>query len=402
MSWLTRRITRSSKRTRRAPISRRASLSLQRLDERALPSNTFVGMGAAQSYGLLEFNGGNLVMTNHAHVAGNVGVGDSGLARGQNSNVDGTVFVGTSASTQFGTGFIATGGVVTQDLSQVVSDANGASGFYQQLNPTRTFTDVKNSLTLVGNGGINVIRVRNFDYQRDTLTLRGGANDYFVFNIRGDFSFRNSTMRLQGGLTADHVLFNITTTGATVDIRNARSAIFGTILAPRGNVSYQDAANFQGAIMARNVSMFSRADLNNGTPLPPPPPPSAASISGTIFEDLDLSGVQESNEGGLAHFVVTLYDANGVQVGSSFETQEGNPTTGAFSFTGLQAGTYTLVVTPDLGYATLTNAVGNLGGDPDPQPDPTPGMGHDVIGNIVVGAGQQGTGYNFGAQNVGS
>jgi hypothetical protein len=359
-------------------------------------------MGAAQSYGLLEFNGGNLVMTNHAHVAGNVGVGDNSFAQGQNSNVDGTVFVANTASAQFGVGFVASGGVVTQNMTQVASDANGASGFYQQLNPTRTFTDIKNSLTLVGNGGINVIQVRNLDYQRDTLTLRGGVNDYFVFNIRGNFSFRSSTMRLQGGLTADHVLFNITTTGATVDIRNARSAIFGTILAPRGNVSYQDAANFQGAVMARNLSMFSRADLNNGTPLPPPPPPSAGSISGTIFEDLDLSTTQDPNEGGLAHFVVSLYDANGVQVGSSFETQEGNPTTGAFSFTGLQAGTYTLIVTADVGYAVLTNAVGNLGGDADPQPDPTPTLSHDVIGSIVVGAGQQGTGYNFGGQFVGA
>jgi len=363
-------------------------------------------MGAAQSYGLLEFNGGNLVMTNHAHVAGSVGVGDSGLARGQNSNVDGAVFVGTSASTQFGTGFVATGGVVTQNMSTVVSDANGASGYYQQLDPTRTFTDIRNSLTLVGNGGINVIRVRNLDYQRDTLTLRGGVNDYFVFNIRGDFSFRNSTMRLQGGLTADHVLFNITTTGATVDIRNARSAIFGTILAPRGNVSYQDAANFRGAIMARNVSMFSRADLNNGLPLPPPPPPSAGSISGNVFEDLfDLtingySGVQEPGEVSLANFTVSLLDANGNVVGTPFQTLESDP--GHFAFTGLQAGTYSLVVTPDVGWIFVTNRAGTAGGDTDPQPDPTPLLSHDVVANIVLVAGQQATGYTFGASNVGN
>jgi SdrD B-like domain len=404
MSWFARRFFRSSQPTRRSTISQRVRPTLQRLDDRALPSNTFVGLGAAQSFGLLEINGGDLRLANHAHVTGAVGVGANGNAYGSNSNVDGSIFVDPSANTFFGAGFTATGGVVSQNLSQAVLEANGASGYYQQLAPTQTFNDVKRSLTLNGNGGLNIIRMRSLDFRGDRLTFNGSANDLFVINVARDFTFRNSRMVLQGGVTADHILFNVTTIGASVDIRNASSVLYGTFLVPRGNLVYQNPANFQGAIVARNVGLHTRADLNNGTPLPPPPPTSNGSLSGTIFEDFDFSGTQEAGEFGLAHFVVTLYDANGNQVGNAFETQEGvngNPPDGQFSFTNLQAGTYTLIVTPDVGYITVSDHVGTLGGDDNPQPDPTPDMGHDIIASIVLGAGQQGTGYNFGAQNVG-
>src|SRR5437763_10487981 len=109
MSWLPRRFIRSSQPTRRAPISRRTRLSLQRLDQRALPSNAFVGLGAAQWFGLLEINGGNLVLATQAHVAGAAGVGANGFAQGDSSRVDGTVFVAPNAQATFGAGFTATG-----------------------------------------------------------------------------------------------------------------------------------------------------------------------------------------------------------------------------------------------------------------------------------------------------
>jgi SdrD B-like domain len=131
--------------------------------------------------------------------------------------------------------------------------------------------------------------------------------------------------------------------------------------------------------------------LNNGTPLPPPPP-TGASLSGNVFEDLDFSGTQDAGEFGLAHFVLTVYDANGVQVGNSFETAEGTetaPPDGSFSFTGLQAGVYSLVVTPDVNYGVVSDVVGSAGGNFDLN-------NRGTIFSINLVAGMQATGYQFG------
>ena len=40
-----------------------------------------------------------------------------------------------------------------------------------------------------------------------TLTINGGANDYFIFNLAGGMSLTDSFISLSGGITADHVLF---------------------------------------------------------------------------------------------------------------------------------------------------------------------------------------------------
>ncbi len=40
-----------------------------------------------------------------------------------------------------------------------------------------------------------------------TLTINGGPNDYFIFNLAGGMSLTDSFISLSGGITADHVLF---------------------------------------------------------------------------------------------------------------------------------------------------------------------------------------------------
>lgn len=58
-----------------------------------------------------------------------------------------------------------------------------------------------------------------------TLTINGGANDYFIINLAGGISLADSFIALTGGITADHVLFN--NMGAD-GISGANSVLNGT------------------------------------------------------------------------------------------------------------------------------------------------------------------------------
>jgi hypothetical protein len=67
--------------------------------------------------------------------------------------------------------------------------------------------------------------------QNDILTLTGGANDYFVFNV-ATFVNTNQQMILNGVLPS-HILFNLTGTG-TVLQTSGGDMLYGTFLATNG------------------------------------------------------------------------------------------------------------------------------------------------------------------------
>jgi large repetitive protein len=103
-----------------------------------------------------------------------------------------------------------------------------------------------------------------------------------------------------------------------------------------------------------------------------------ASISGFVWVDLNADGNRDSGEG-----------LSGVQItrsgtGSTVTTTS---VTGAYSFTGLAAGTYAVSEpTQPAGWADGPESVGTAGGS----------AGADTITGINLGAGVAATGYNFG------
>ena len=82
---------------------------------------------------------------------------------------------------------------------------------------------------------------------------------------------------------------------------------------------------------------------------------------------------------------LTTTDSQGQTVTVSTTTDSN----GFYQFTDLQAGLYTLIITPPSGYTTSTEQVGTVNG----ASEGTPGNG--TIGNIYLAAGSSGTGYNF-------
>jgi hypothetical protein len=100
------------------------------------------------------------------------------------------------------------------------------------------------------------------------------------------------------------------------------------------------------------------------------------SLSGSVFNE------SNANQG-LGSVTVTLTGLN--EFGQSVSVTTTTDSSGAFSFTGLVPGTYTLTEMPPPGLADDTNTVGTLGGT----------SGNNTFTGIVLPNGGKGTGYNF-------
>lgn len=112
-----------------------------------------------------------------------------------------------------------------------------------------------------------------------------------------------------------------------------------------------------------------------------------ATLSGSVYVDLNRDGVRQSNEPGLSGIVITLTgtDANGPVNRTTTTAADGS-----WSFANLGAGTYSITQTQPLGWAQGTNRVGTAGGT----------ISGDTISNIVLGQDTEATGYTFGELGV--
>jgi hypothetical protein len=112
--------------------------------------------------------------------------------------------------------------------------------------------------------------------------------------------------------------------------------------------------------------------------------PAAGKLSGHVYRDLDNDGKKEAGEPGIGGVTVKLSgtDANGNPVNATQTTN----VDGFYEFLGLAEGTYKITeVQPD-GWLDGKDSVGSEGGT----------LSDDMVSNIALGAGENGTGYNFG------
>jgi hypothetical protein len=102
------------------------------------------------------------------------------------------------------------------------------------------------------------------------------------------------------------------------------------------------------------------------------------SVSGTVFFDVDGDGILGPDEVGLASFNVTITGPVSLST-----TTDGN---GAFSFTGLMPGSYTLCANPPAGWAQHA---------PTSGPACTTGVGFTIVAPVST-VNTSYTGLNFG------
>jgi hypothetical protein len=114
------------------------------------------------------------------------------------------------------------------------------------------------------------------------------------------------------------------------------------------------------------------------TPPTTTPPATAGSLSGFVYLDNNNNGVMDSGDGGISGVTITL------QGGGTSKTAT-TDINGAYAFSSLPAGSYTITETPPMGFQQGTNNVGSAGGT----------VSGDVF-SLALASGQVGANYNFG------
>src|SRR5262245_19537220 len=206
-----------------------------------------IRLGMAGDFGVLGLTGTHISVSGHSGVVGNLGVGPHGFGKFSGwAFVTGSTFVDPTAGLKT-SGHASIHPTVT-DLAPAVHDALQASAKVAALAPTQTFGDIKGSKTITGNGGTNVISVLSLRLSgKETLTLAGGPDDTFLFNVPGTFKLSGkSAIKLTGGVLPNHVLFNVLGTGKVSFSRHTTEV--GTFLAPERSFSLGGA--LEGAVIA--------------------------------------------------------------------------------------------------------------------------------------------------------
>jgi protocatechuate 3,4-dioxygenase beta subunit len=111
------------------------------------------------------------------------------------------------------------------------------------------------------------------------------------------------------------------------------------------------------------------------------------SISGHVFEDRNNDGVRGSNEPFIAGVTVTLYDGDGIEVGS-VQTDSN----GFYRFARLLPGNYTLIEDQPDGYVDGKDIIGTIRGVPVGIVDSEA----DMMTEIILLSGLDGINYDFG------
>jgi len=211
-----------------------------------------VSLGAARDFCVLGLDDVELSMTNpQTSVSGNVGLGPGGIQNFSDGFIGGTYTVDPTADNSKSNNVVIAGGTLSADLSGAVADARAASFAASALAPTQTFGVIKDALTIVGNGGVNVISIESISFSgaTDKLTLEGGASDVFIVNVSGSVKLSHKLSRIQvgGGVSESHVLFNLTAAHEPLTISGG-ATIAGTYLAPNGGVRLSPAVVIGGII----------------------------------------------------------------------------------------------------------------------------------------------------------
>ena len=190
-----------------------------------LPNSAVVSVGQNAS-----------ITVNSGPITGNVLLGNgttSSSSGGGNGKVTGRVDVSPTVSgdnlahiQNAPTVNMVASSIGVQAFNDAVSLSNSASA----LSATQTFGNVSGALTINGNGGLNVIDINSLS--NPNLTITGGSNDSFVFNISGNFS-TNHVMVLNG-VSASQILWNMTGTSGNIFQTSGGDKVYGTFLATHG------------------------------------------------------------------------------------------------------------------------------------------------------------------------
>jgi len=210
---------------------------MQRQIQRGTQLNAPLNEGSVlPNYAVVSVGPNASITVNSGPIKGNVLLGDgttSSSSGGGNGRVTGTVDVSPVVSGDNLSHIQNHPTIVTVASSvgvQAFNDAVALSNTASALAPTQTFGNITGALTITGNGGLNVIDINSLS--NPDLTITGGSNDRFVFNIAG--SFATNHVMVLNGINASQLLWNMTGTSGNIFQTSGGDVLFGTFLATNG------------------------------------------------------------------------------------------------------------------------------------------------------------------------
>jgi hypothetical protein len=225
---------------------------------------------AALSLGL---NGPGDRLLNDAQINGDVAVsGNGNMVLTNHATINGNVYFPWGGALTTGPGTLITGSRNRVSRPPLDAESNLALNLSQAaglLTPTQNLSMIAlngtSNLTLSGAPGqtvvldLRLVRMSG----NSTLTLQGSANTTYVINVNRGFSLTDAArIVLSGGLDWNDVVFNVRGRGATVTLAGT-SNFQGILLASRRTVQLRDAAIIRGEAIADNLQMQGTSQINH-------------------------------------------------------------------------------------------------------------------------------------------
>lgn len=223
------------------------------------------GMGDLSRCALLALGTDGIQMSGSAAVAGDVEVAGSGVDNLSGyARIDGDFYRRSNSTLLMWSTATVTGEYYynrATELDNSRSKALAVSTRALALKSTRSYSNIglsqNQSMKLSGAPGETVVlKLGNFTLTGNaTLTLQGTASTTYVINVTKQFSLSGtSKIVLSGGLTWDHVLFNVTGTGADVTV-SGTSILQGVLVANSRTVKLSGQSKTIGAVIANRIVM---------------------------------------------------------------------------------------------------------------------------------------------------
>lgn len=218
-----------------------------------------------ESIALVELTSDKVQFSGGAEVGGDVILFGSGSTNfSGNGRIDGTLYISQSSQATF-SGNASANQVSHQDLSAQATSISNVIANLSSLAPTQTFPSIgRGGLTIVGNGGNNVISVADGIHLsgKDALVLQGGASDFFVLNVQGDIQLSGqSSIELQGGVLAKNILINNLGLGSSIAL-SGQGVVSGTFFAAQRGIAISGGGTVIGSLIAGgNVSISGQGQV---------------------------------------------------------------------------------------------------------------------------------------------
>ncbi len=212
------------------------------------------------------------------NISGSVWAENGNIGLGNDQNNNGTVSVSgadtvidgiyhhPNTSVNISGGSVGT--IVETDMSGPVAAVYSASTDFAALTATQSFASIVSNATITGNGCINVIDVSDKISLggSDVLQIIGTADDYFIFNVRGDGISIGGTAKIEltGGVEPEHVIFNVI--GVADVSLSGTAAVSGTFLNPQKAISVSGDAQNRGAYYSGETLSLSGSAIWFGRP----------------------------------------------------------------------------------------------------------------------------------------